>query len=55
MPVELSKDKWPGAVRTITLGATAADGGTCASWLLKMCSAKRAPGAAGYPPAVAPS
>jgi len=28
MPVELSKDKWPGAVRTITLGATAADGGT---------------------------
>jgi acetyl-CoA decarbonylase/synthase complex subunit delta len=28
MPVELVKDKWPGAVRTITLGATAADGGT---------------------------
>ena len=28
MPVELTKDKWPGAVRTITLGATAAEGGT---------------------------
>jgi acetyl-CoA decarbonylase/synthase, CODH/ACS complex subunit delta len=28
MPVELVKDNWPGAVRPITLGATAADGGT---------------------------
>jgi acetyl-CoA decarbonylase/synthase, CODH/ACS complex subunit delta len=28
MPVELSIDKWPGSVRTITLGATPADGGT---------------------------
>jgi acetyl-CoA decarbonylase/synthase complex subunit delta len=28
MPVEIPKDTWPGAVRTITLGATAADGGT---------------------------
>ena len=28
MPVEIPLDKWPGAVRTITLGATAADGGT---------------------------
>jgi len=28
MPVEIPKDKWPGAVRTITLGATAAEGGT---------------------------
>ncbi len=28
MPVEIPKEKWPGAVRTITLGATAADGGT---------------------------
>jgi acetyl-CoA decarbonylase/synthase complex subunit delta len=28
MPVELVIDKWPGAVRTITLGATAAEGGT---------------------------
>ena len=31
MPVEIPKEKWPGAVRTITLGATAADGGTRAS------------------------
>jgi acetyl-CoA decarbonylase/synthase complex subunit delta len=28
MPVEIPKDKWPGAVRTITLGATEAEGGT---------------------------
>jgi acetyl-CoA decarbonylase/synthase, CODH/ACS complex subunit delta len=28
MPVELVKDKWPGNVREITLGATAAEGGT---------------------------
>jgi len=28
MPVEIPIDKWPGAVRIITLGATAADGGT---------------------------
>lgn len=28
MPIEIPKDKWPGAVRTVTLGATAADGGT---------------------------
>ena len=28
MPIEIPKDKWPGAVRTITLGATAAEGGT---------------------------
>jgi acetyl-CoA decarbonylase/synthase complex subunit delta len=28
MPVEIPKEKWPGAVRTITLGATAAEGGT---------------------------
>jgi acetyl-CoA decarbonylase/synthase complex subunit delta len=28
MPVEIPKDKWPGQVRTITLGATAQDGGT---------------------------
>ena len=28
MPIEIPKDKWPGAVRTITLGATAQDGGT---------------------------
>src|SRR3972149_3227851 len=28
MPIEIPKDKWSGAVRTITLGATAAEGGT---------------------------
>ena len=28
MPVEIPKEKWPGAVRTVTLGATPADGGT---------------------------
>lgn len=28
MPVELVKDKWPGMVRTVTLGATGAEGGT---------------------------
>ncbi|MFZ5857629.1 MAG: acetyl-CoA decarbonylase/synthase complex subunit delta [Chloroflexota bacterium] len=28
MPIEIPKDKWPGNVRPITIGATAADGGT---------------------------
>lgn len=28
MPVEVPKDKWPGAVRSVTIGATAAEGGT---------------------------
>lgn len=28
MPIEIPKDKWPGSVRTATLGATAAEGGT---------------------------
>jgi acetyl-CoA decarbonylase/synthase complex subunit delta len=28
MPIEIPKDKWAGAVRSITLGATAAEGGT---------------------------
>lgn len=28
MPIEIPKDKWPGSIRTITLGATAAEGGT---------------------------
>ncbi len=28
MPIELPKDKWPGEVRTVTIGATEADGGT---------------------------
>jgi acetyl-CoA decarbonylase/synthase, CODH/ACS complex subunit delta len=31
MPIEIPKDKWTGQVRAITLGATAADGGTRAS------------------------
>ncbi|MDX1415321.1 MAG: acetyl-CoA decarbonylase/synthase complex subunit delta [Candidatus Promineifilaceae bacterium] len=28
MPVEIPREKWPGAVRTVTIGATAAEGGT---------------------------
>jgi len=28
MPIEIPKDKWPGSVRTVTLGATSGDGGT---------------------------
>ena len=28
MPIELIKDKWPGSVREVKIGATAADGGT---------------------------
>jgi acetyl-CoA decarbonylase/synthase complex subunit delta len=28
MPIEIPKDSWPGTVRTVTIGATAADGGT---------------------------
>jgi acetyl-CoA decarbonylase/synthase complex subunit delta len=28
MPVEIPKDKWPGSIRKVTLGATAAEGGT---------------------------
>ena len=28
MPIEIPKDKWPGKIRTVTIGATAADGGT---------------------------
>jgi acetyl-CoA decarbonylase/synthase complex subunit delta len=28
MPIEIPKDTWPGTVRTITIGATAAQGGT---------------------------
>ncbi len=31
MPIEIPKDKWTGAVKSITLGATAADGGTRSS------------------------
>jgi acetyl-CoA decarbonylase/synthase complex subunit delta len=33
MPVEIPKDKWAGKVRTVTLGATAAEGGTRAHTL----------------------
>lgn len=28
MPIEIPKDKWPGSIRAVTLGATAAEGGT---------------------------
>src|SRR5512139_882075 len=28
MPVDIPKDKWPGNIKTITIGATAAEGGT---------------------------
>ncbi|HEX8990127.1 MAG TPA: acetyl-CoA decarbonylase/synthase complex subunit delta [Anaerolineales bacterium] len=28
MPVEIPKDKWPGSIRTVTIGATKAEGGT---------------------------
>ncbi|HEX9090920.1 MAG TPA: acetyl-CoA decarbonylase/synthase complex subunit delta [Anaerolineales bacterium] len=28
MPIDIPKDNWPGTVRTVTLGATAAEGGT---------------------------
>jgi acetyl-CoA decarbonylase/synthase, CODH/ACS complex subunit delta len=31
MPIEIPKDKWPGSIRTITIGATAAEGGTRAT------------------------
>ena len=27
MPVDIPKDKWPGSIKTITIGATAAEGG----------------------------
>lgn len=28
MPVEIPKDKWPGSIKTVTIGATSAEGGT---------------------------
>jgi acetyl-CoA decarbonylase/synthase complex subunit delta len=28
MPIEIPKDKWPGSIQTVTIGATAAEGGT---------------------------
>ncbi len=31
MPIDIPKDNWPGTVRTVTLGATTADGGTRSS------------------------
>ncbi len=31
MPIEIPKDKWPGNINTVTIGATAAEGGTRAS------------------------
>ncbi len=31
MPIEIPKDKWPGTVRQVTIGATSAEGGTRAS------------------------
>lgn len=31
MPIEFVKDKWPGAVRQVTIGATSAEGGTRSS------------------------
>ena len=31
MPVEIPKDKWPGSVREVSIGATAAEGGTRSS------------------------
>lgn len=31
MPIDIPKDKWPGAVKTVTLGATAEQGGTRSS------------------------
>ncbi|MFH1185930.1 MAG: acetyl-CoA decarbonylase/synthase complex subunit delta [Chloroflexota bacterium] len=28
MPIEIPRDKWPGSIRTVSIGATAAEGGT---------------------------
>ena len=28
MPIEIPKEKWPGSIKTVTIGATAAEGGT---------------------------
>ena len=28
MPIEIPKDKWPGSIKAVTIGATAAEGGT---------------------------
>ncbi len=34
MPIDIPKDTWPGTVRTVTIGATAAEGGTRASTVI---------------------
>jgi acetyl-CoA decarbonylase/synthase complex subunit delta len=34
MPIEIPKDNWPGTVRTVTIGATAAEGGTRTSTVI---------------------
>ena len=34
MPIEIPKDKWPGSVRIVTIGATAAEGGTRAKTVI---------------------
>ena len=34
MPIEIPKDKWPGSVRAVTIGATAAEGGTRAKTVI---------------------
>ena len=28
MPIEIPKDKWPGSIQVVTIGATPAEGGT---------------------------
>ena len=33
MPIEIPKDKWPGSIKSVTIGATAAEGGTRAKSL----------------------
>jgi len=34
MPIDIPKDKWPGSIKTITIGATAAEGGTRAKTVM---------------------
>jgi len=34
MPIEIQKDKWPGSIKTVTIGATAAEGGTRAKSII---------------------
>ena len=49
MPVEIPKDSWSGAVGTVTLGATAAEGGTRAR-TVTVGGQKTMPTAAAMPP-----